>query len=142
MKLKVSRNVKHSMEPVRFAYGFAQARARSWGKKLNGVGVRVTSMTQYDRGYSGRAFLRSERILVRLAPVLAPHEHRYPKFQDMPTFRMWGQHESIVYIAAHEFGHIIGYGSGKAAEIACCKFGYEAVQAWRDRQYEHPACII
>ena len=60
----------------------------------------------------------------------------------MPTFDMAGGIESIIYLAAHEFGHLLGWPGDKAGETACCKFGYAAAEAWRERQYDDPACLI
>jgi len=146
MKLKISNNIGRNIRPaVEFAFKFAQAKARSLGKSIASVKVEATSCNADGfsfRGYWGRAWRRDMRVLLRIADVLPPHQHRYAKFQDMPTFEIGGGDESIVYLAAHEFGHLIGWSGDKAGEIACCKFGYAAVEAWRDRQYEHPACLI
>lgn len=137
----VSRNVKHDLAPARFAFEFAKAQAKEWGISWR-CGIKVTSLTSDGRGYSGRAFTLSKRILVRLAPTLPPHVHRYQRFRDMPEMHLLGGPESIVYIFAHEFRHILGGGSGKDAEKACCRFGYAAVEAWREQQYNDPACLI
>lgn len=143
MKWNISKNVKHNLAPAEFAYEYAKSFAKKMGLPWK-VRVKVTNMTSDGRGYCGRACgdKGNGRILVRLADKLPNHVHRYNAFADMPSRYLSGQSESIVYIFAHEFGHIIGYGSGKAAEIACCKFGYAAVDAWRERQYNDPACLI
>ena len=142
LKIKKSPNVKHDLRGVKFAYQFARARAQSWGKKLDGCEARITSTNCGYWGFCGRAWKYQRRVLLRLGKHLPPHLHVYPRFKEMPTFWLWGGDESIVYLAAHEFGHLIGWGHGKHAEIAACKFGYEAVEAWRSEQYDHPACLI
>lgn len=138
---KISKNVKHDMAPAWFAYEFAKAQAKAWGLPWKCSAI-VTSLAQWDRGYGGRAWPWRKKILVRLAPKLNPHVHIYPKFADMPAKYLAGGAESIVYIFAHEFRHILGGGSGKAAEIAACNFGYAAVEAWREQQYNCPTCLI
>lgn len=143
MRINFSSNVGRDWTPeISFAFEFAKAKAKSLGKQFNPA-IQVTSCTDRGRGYRGRAFLYGRsRVLLRLAKELPPHRHRYARYSDMPCFDLAGGSESVVYLAAHEFGHIIGWPGDKAGETACCKFGYSAVEAWRERQYEHPACMI
>lgn len=151
MRLTVSKVVAHDVQgPFQFAEGFAKAKLHSLGYNRWDTKVKVSRRTYASagwRGYDGRARRTSKvrglgRVFIFLADNLPPHEHVYPRFKDMPIFTLWNKTESLIYIAAHEFGHIVGWPGGKDGEIACCKFGYAAVQAWRDRQYEHPACLI
>lgn len=145
MRISISKAVSHDVRvPVRFAFNFAAKRAKQLGKKFN-PHVNVTSCNadgRCFRGYWGRAFTHRNEVLLRFGSRLPAHEHRYARYQDMPTFELAGGCESIVYLAAHEFGHILGWPGDKCGEIACCKFGYAAVVAWREQQYEHPACLI
>lgn len=147
MRLKVSNTVKHNpREPFQFAADFAARRLRELGYPWLNVTVNCKWTRLKGRGYSGNALMTRRRghgrITIRLGDELPPHEHRYARFKDMPSFTIWNKIESMVYIAAHEFGHIMGWPGGKDGEISCCKFGYAAVQAYRERQYESPACII
>lgn len=143
MKIVKSPKVKHDLSPIKFAYGFIQTKAKRWGKSpLNGVTVHVTNTNCGGRNYCGRAFRTRDEVLIRVGQQLPAHLHVYPLFKGMPQFWLWGGAESIVYIAAHELGHLIRSGHGRVEEIACCKLGYEAVEAWRNRQYEHPDCLI
>ncbi len=127
---------------IQFAYDFAQADAKARGKSIAGAKVKVTSMTTDGRGYCGRAWIKSRKVLLRFAPKLPPHVHRYAKFNEMPCFELSGGIESMIYVAAHEFKHLQGVKGDKVGEKICCKFGYAAVEAWRNRQYESPACLI
>jgi hypothetical protein len=142
MKLTVSRNVHHSLEGVKFAYRFVQANARQHGKKLSKVRFDITSMTCGGQGYCGRAYPWRNRVLLRFAPQLPRHVHQYPYYQDMPAFELEGGIESIIYLTAHELGHLIGFPGGKHGEKLACNLGYKAVEAWRDRQYADPAILI
>lgn len=145
MKLKISKNVSRNVESeIQFAFEFAARRAKRLGKNISKTTIEVTrgASGACFRGYWGRAFQRQGRILMRFADKLPPHRHEYARFQNMPTFEMAGGSESVVYLAAHELGHILGWGGDKIGEIACCKFGYEAVMEWRDQQYNSPACLI
>ena len=146
MKIKISKAVSRDVRPaIEFAFKFAQAKAKSLGKNIAKAQAVVTSCNSDGncfRGYWGRAWPGQMRVLLRIGPLLPPHQHRYAKFQNMPCFDMAGGDESVVYLAAHEFGHLIGWAGDKAGEISCCKFGYAAVEAWRDRQYQCPACLI
>jgi hypothetical protein len=152
MRVKKSDKVEVPIEgALVFAESMAKRQLRSWGFSNWRVKVRVTS-ANWDpmwqgRGYSGRAWRWSRgrgRVLIRISPkhIDTAHVHVYPKFQNMPAFTIWNRFESMVYIAAHEFGHIMGYDGTKDGEAACCRFGYAAVEAWRDRQCDHPACLI
>lgn len=144
MTIKVSKAVKREVTvPVRFAYEFAQRRAQSLGKSIAKAQVRVLPYRLDSvRGYRGRAGMSSKRVLLRFSQNLPGHLHTYARYKNMPTFWLGGGDESVVYVAAHEFGHLIGWPGDKAGEAACCRFGYSAVQAWRDRELESPACLI
>jgi hypothetical protein len=154
MKLQISKNVVHSCEPsIKFAYQFTQAACRRMGKKpISKTTVQVragrsypaswTERGQSPRGYWGRAYKGRNLVILHLCPSLPPHVHEYARYKNMPNFVINGGSESIVYLAAHEFGHILGWPGDKAGEIACCKFGYEAVMAWRERQYSCPTALI
>lgn len=151
MKLRVSREVQDVHVPaIRFAESFARNRLRYWGYKQKWnitVSVKRYRNPWGIRGYAGSAYSPCKgsgvvRLRLAVAQQMLPHEHEYARFKNMPAFTLWNRIESTVYIAAHEFAHIIGFDGDKQGEIGACKFGYEAVIAWRDRQYDHPACII
>lgn len=142
MRIKLSKNVPDSViAPIAFAFQFAQARAKSLGKRFN-PSIQVTACRLWDRGYRGRASRGRNRVLLRFARRLPAHTHKYARYANMPCFDLAGGSESVVYLAAHEFGHIIGYPGDKTGEIAACKFGYAAVEAYREQQYLSPACLI
>jgi hypothetical protein len=140
LKLKVSSRVKHDLRGVHFAYNFAKQRAKQFGKTLNGATARI--IRSGCGAYYGKAWQYRNVVKLAFPDKLPPILERYPRFSDMPSFWLWGGSESIVYLAAHEFGHLVYAGHGKVAERAVSYFGFEAVRAWRDEQYNHPACLI
>lgn len=147
MKLQLAKNLRLSEATasyIKFAERFARMRLRRWGYKNPWSVTMKLGLSDCGRGYSGRAWGRRGTGVakVKLANRIEPHVHVYPRFQNMPTFTLWNRAEAVVYIVAHELGHIIAPWRNKDGERACCLFGYEAVQAFRDRQYDHPACLI
>lgn len=111
MKLTVSKSVKYDVGPaIRFAFRFAQERAKQMHKTIARTQVEVIRYGGNGRGYYGRAWRDyyskgSGRVLLRIGSTLPPHQHRYARFQNMPRFDLAGGMESVVYLAAHEFGH-------------------------------------
>lgn len=138
----VHSSVTHDMTSAVFAWGFAKAKARSLGLKWR-VSVRLGSTAINGRWY-GHAYGKRGRGRIRCwvnhnLPIDEHIDHRY---KNQPPYLLWGASETICFLLAHEFGHVIGYGGDKAGEMACNKFGFSAVQAWRARQYNDPACLI
>lgn len=113
MRIQESKSVPHDMRPVKFAYRFAQRRAIKFGRKLKDTLVRVNLTNCGGRGYGGHAKPWRNEVLLRFGKRLPAHVHEYARFSNMPTFWISGREESIVYLAAHEFGHLIGWGRGE-----------------------------
>ncbi len=142
---RISPNVHHSMDAAHFAYAMARQFARRMGLPWR-VRVRVMH-TSRPGSWSGLAYgsKGKGRVLLRLNCNLGFSENREWRYKDalaQPAYPLYGAEEVLCFIAGHEFGHVIGYDGGKAGEEACNRFGYECVQAWRDRQHDAPACLI
>lgn len=141
---KIEKSVHHSPEPALFAWEFAKKRARSLGLKWK---CRVRwGYTSYPGRWYGHACGKRGCGHVRLwINSQIPHQQMFDRrFKRLGQFEfmLQGTTETIVFLFAHEFGHIIGYGGDRAGEFACNNFGYDCVLAWRARECEHPACNI
>jgi len=140
---KVQPAVKHDLTPAVFAWEFVKARAKHFGLPWK-VSVSLGNTEISGRWY-GHAYGRGGRGKIKCwinhkLPISERQDPRYKK--DQPWHLLWGNAETICYLFAHEFGHVLGYGGDKAGEMSCNNLGWEAVQAWRGRQYDHPACLI
>jgi len=141
----VSPAVKHNLASAQFAYGFVRAFAKRLGLRWR-VRVFIQSCKRSGCWY-GHAYGRRGRgrIVCRVnhsLPVMEHREWRYRDKEAQPSHILWGAPETICFLLAHELGHIVGYGGDKAGEMACNRLAREAVDAWREVQYEHPACLI
>jgi hypothetical protein len=126
---------------IAFALDFANQFARKWGKKP----LRPTFKVQRSRwSRSGRAPINSRygKVLLRMNPKLSNGVEQYPKFKEMPTMYLTGYEERMIHLAAHELRHLLGADGTRDGEVACERFGFAAVVAWREREYESPACLI
>lgn len=156
MKLKFATPTvwPRAKEAIQFAEALAKKRLQSHGEWTWNVTVifrqpppQRTAHVPDNKGYWGRACSPGNArgkgwVKLYVCQHLPPHAHEYVRYKGMPNFYIAGGLESIVYLAAHEFGHIIGWDGDKAGETSCCWFGYEAVMAWRERENLSPACLI
>lgn len=141
-KWHVKSTVTHDLQSAVFAWDYARARAKQFGLRWKvSVYLGHTSIEArwYGHAYGSRGNGSIHCWVNGNLPII---EHADRRFKNQPAFVLWGAEETIAFLIAHELGHVIGYGGGRAGEMACNKFGFEVVQAWRARQYADPACLI
>lgn len=142
---KVQPGFKHNLEPAVFAFDYARRRAKSLGLKWRvRVKVGVCKYPGWWRGHAGGRRGIGQIWIAMNHKLNGPciHVDRRYSAKNQPGHYLWGIPDTMCYLMAHECGHVIGYGGDKYGEMACNKFGEECVQAWRDRQYQHPTCLI
>ena len=140
-KLKIIKNTaKVNPRLVEFAFEFAKARAKKLGVKFHPK----VCITKSEHRYSGWCRFEKQIVTLRfnLARIVNGLDARYPRFQNMPSYYCNGSEEVIIHLAAHEFGHCLGWDGSKTGERGCELFAAECVTAWRDLQYADPACLI
>lgn len=92
--------------------------------------------------YAGCATYGGGIVILRFNSVLPPVWHYYAgnRARQLEVgFPLWGGEETALYTVAHELCHAL---YGLRNEVTCDQFAYQVVQAWRDRQFENPACLI
>lgn len=139
---KVQRGFRHDLEPAWFAYQYSKTFAKGLGLRFKArVRVGVCKYTGWWRGHAWGKRGRGH-IWIAMNHKIDPHESIDKRFANQPGYWLFGIQDTMCFLMAHECGHVIGYGGDKAGEMACNSLGYRAVQAWRERECEHPACMI